>query len=252
MYQWRKKIVSWTSGRTLYLSIPFTWLLPEAEEMARSHHGPVIAGGPAVKLIPITWAKTPDLVPYDVLAFHNPCATFTSRGCPNHCPFCAVPIIEPIFQEYLVWKPAPLVCDNNLLACSKRHFRAVIKSLLQFPFVDFNQGLEATCLTEWHVNEFKMLRHVRMRFGFDEIQEAKDVEKAIDLCRHYGLNDISVYCLIGFEDTPALARQRLEMARSWGVAPVRHALSTIELPRQKQLCGRWLDRGGIEKGYEIL
>lgn len=43
---WSKAIRSWRVGRTLYLSIPFTWLVAEAAEIAREHNGPVVAGGP--------------------------------------------------------------------------------------------------------------------------------------------------------------------------------------------------------------
>ena len=58
--QWRKGIASWKVGSVLYLSIPFTWLLPRAEEIAIAHNGKVIAGGPAVKIMGAPWAETPD------------------------------------------------------------------------------------------------------------------------------------------------------------------------------------------------
>jgi len=46
------------------------------------------------------WADdTPDEAPVDVLRLHNPDATFTTRGCPRACPFCAVPRIEGKFRE---------------------------------------------------------------------------------------------------------------------------------------------------------
>jgi hypothetical protein len=86
--QWRKGIARWTCGRTLYLSVPFTWLLDDARRLAEAHSGKVVAGGPAVKLMGAPWAsETPDECPFDVLAMHNPCATFTTRGCPNRCGF---------------------------------------------------------------------------------------------------------------------------------------------------------------------
>ena len=43
MNQWRKDIASWKCGKTLYLSVPFTWLLPRAEQLAGAHHAlPII------------------------------------------------------------------------------------------------------------------------------------------------------------------------------------------------------------------
>lgn len=108
--RWKKSVVSKVVGNTLYQSIPFTWLLPKAEELAKKHDGPVVAGGPAVNLMGAPWAKTPKRVPKElgsVLQLHNTLATFTTRGCPNRCRFCAVPKIEGRFVELRNYVPAP-------------------------------------------------------------------------------------------------------------------------------------------------
>ena len=219
MNQWRKGIASWKVGKTLYQSIPFTWLLPQAEKEAREHKGPVVAGGPAVKLMGAPWAETPETVPYDTLAFHNPLATFTTRGCPNHCDFCAVPKMEGDFEQLRSWKPAPVVCDNNLLAGTDGHFSSVIESLRPFPYADFNQGLEARRLRPSHVELLRSLKAVKVRFAFDYPQQETVVHDAIELCRRSGLNELGIYCLIGWNDTPETARERMELVRSWGIRP---------------------------------
>ncbi len=219
MNQWRKGIASWKVGKTLYQSIPFTWLLRDAEDQAKQHHGRVVAGGPAVQLMGAPWAETPVTVPFDTLAFHNPLATFTSRGCPNKCGFCAVPRLEGEFRELPTWKHSPIICDNNILACSKKHFIRVIESLKQFEYADFNQGLEARLLTPFHVDLLRELRSVKIRFAFDAPKEETIVHDAVELCRRNGLKDIGIYCLIGFDDTPETARERLEIVRSWGIRP---------------------------------
>ncbi len=150
---WRKGIAAWRMGKALYLSVPFTWLLPEARRLAREHHGPVYAGGPAVDLMPgylSASAIVGEPCPVPPLAMHNPLATFTTRGCPNRCPFCAVPRIEGPFRELADWPVRPIVCDNNLLASSRRHFDTVIDRLKALPWVDFNQGLDARLFTPHH------------------------------------------------------------------------------------------------------
>lgn len=94
---WYKDIAEWRIGGTFYLSVPFTWLLPKALKLAREHKGPVQAGGPAVQLMPnylSDAAKVNQPCPVEPLIFHNPLATFTSRGCPNNCGLCAVPRLE--------------------------------------------------------------------------------------------------------------------------------------------------------------
>jgi len=219
MTQWRKGIASWKVGKTLYQSIPFTWLLPQAEAAAREHKGPVVAGGPAVKLMGAPWAETPQTVPYDTLSFHNPLATFTTRGCPNRCEFCAVPKVEGDFRELTSWKPAPVICDNNLLAGTQGHFYSVMESLKQFPYADFNQGLEARRFKFFHADVLRSLKAVKIRFAFDHPQQETVVHDAIELCRRFGLNDLGVYCLIGWNDTPETARERMDLVRSWGIRP---------------------------------
>ena len=219
MNSWRKGIASWRCGDTLYLSVPFTWLLDEAKAMAERHRGRVIAGGPAVSLLGAPWAETPDSCPFDTLAMHNPCATFTTRGCPNCCSFCAVPRIEGEFRELPTWRAAPMVCDNNIMAASRSHFERVIDSLLPFPHCDFNQGLDARLFSPWHADQLVRLRGVKVRFALDHSSEAGIVADAIETARRAGLREFGVYVLVGFNDTLDDALYRLELVRSWGIRP---------------------------------
>ncbi len=221
---WRKEVVAWTSARTLYLSVSFTWLVPEAEKMARSHKGPVVAGGPGITLLypdGCDWAETPASVPFDVLSMHNPLATFTTRGCPNSCAFCAVPRIEGGFRELDTWKAAPIVCDNNLLAASKAHFRKVIESLRAFPETDFNQGLEAARFTTWRAEKIRGLKMPHVRFAMDTMGDARAVRKAVATARAAGLPKslITCYVLFGFRDTPEKAKAKLEAVREMEIRP---------------------------------
>lgn len=219
---WAKDIARWEIDKRLYLSVPFTWLLPRARQMAQAHPGPVQAGGPAVQLMPdflsdVATVNQP--CPVEPLIFHNRFATFTSRGCPNACPFCAVPKLEGDLVELDHWRPAPIICDNNLLATTLRHFDRVVDALKGFPSVDFNQGLEARLLTPHHARRLAELKKPKIRFAFDHINDEAEVANAISLCRQHGLRDFGVYVLIGFRDTPEDALYRLETVKGWGVRP---------------------------------
>jgi len=219
MNQWRKDIAQWRIGETLYISVPFTWLLECAEQIARAWHGPVIAGGPAVSLMGCTgWAEMGES-PVEPLVFHNPCATFTTRGCPNRCAFCAVPKIEGGFRELPEWRHAPVICDNNLLAASRKHFERVIESLKPFPACDFNQGLDARRFNTWHADLIAILRNPMVRFSLDSSKDADAVVAAIERTRNAGLKHIGIYVLIGYNDTPDDARMRLEFVQSMGIRP---------------------------------
>lgn len=208
MRNWRKGIATWEVGNTLYISVPFTWLMDEAHKVASLHKGRVLIGGPGTMQPTICEG-------YDPLLFHNPLATFTTRGCPNRCGFCAVPKIEGDFRELDNFRPAPVVCDNNLTAASTRHIRRVVDSLKIFPYVDFNQGFEARRFTPDLADMFGELK-CHIRFAFDNWGSEQYVKDAIDLCRQRSTKDISVFVLIGYKDSPEEAKAKLEAVRSWG------------------------------------
>lgn len=208
---WSKTVVRWTAGDTQYLSVPFTWLMKDARLLERAWRGPTVIGGPGTMKPSVCQSPEP-------LSLHNPLATFTTRGCPNACPFCAVPKLEPDFHEIRDFRPAPVVCDNNLLAASRKHIRRVIDSLKRFPYADFNQGLAARLFTPDVADMIGELR-AKVRFAFDSWEDETAVKEAIDLCRRRSTKAIGVYCLVGFDDTPADAVARLERVRSWKIRP---------------------------------
>lgn len=220
---WRKSIASWEIKRDLYLSIPFTWLIPEARELAKKHKGDVITGGPGAYLMReevSKWARVEEEVPFTCpLNFHNPLATFTTRGCVNKCKFCAVPIIEGEFRELKKWEPRPYVCDNNFLAASKKHIEKAVDSLRMMPFVDFNQGLDVRLLKQWHLDEIARLKGVKLRFAFDHTNEEGIVSQAIKNAKAMGFKRIGIYVLIGFRDTPEEAKYKLDKVLEWRCIP---------------------------------
>lgn len=223
MYQWKKDIVSWKILGTLYISIPFTWLFEKAKNLAISHKGKVIIGGPGAVLLEekVDWARVGRDTCFDVLSFHNPLATFTTRGCIHKCLFCAVPELEGSFRELKEWKKAPIVCDNNILASSRTHFERVVESLMDLPYVDFNQGLDARLFTEWHASQLKRLKKVKIRFAFDFPDMERKLDGVLWILNAAGFNTdtLGIYVLIGFEDIPEEARYKLERVRSWGIWP---------------------------------
>jgi len=222
---WSKTFLEWTQDHTAYLSVVFTWDLPAAYQRAvwlREQGYTVKAGGPAVMLMPDYLADVAECNGEQVPALkrHNPHATFTSRGCIRRCPFCAVPRIEGALRELDDWQPAPIVCDNNLLACSRAHFDRVVDRLKPLSGIDFNQGLDARLLTDYHAGRLAEL-DCMARLAFDSVGYETDFMRAFELLRSAGFPKFRVraYVLIGFQDTPADALYRLRTVAELGIDP---------------------------------
>lgn len=242
MHTWGKSIAKWKIGRTLFLSVVFSWDIPEAVAIAREYKGRVVVGGPAVTLNPNPFdgvATISNGPPKGIepILFHNPLATFTTRGCPNSCGFCAVPKIEPEYKELPVFRPAPTICDNNFLAASVAHQERVVESVKHFPLVDFNQGLDASV-----ADRLSKLR-LQARFAFDHISDETAVADAIELCRERVTKNISVYVLIGYNDTPEDAFYRLEFVRSRKCNPIPMRYQPLNAEKKNEHVHRaWTDR----------
>jgi hypothetical protein len=250
MGNWSKKFLEWTDDDAMhaFLSVVFTWDLPQVYQRAvwlKQLGYEVFAGGPAVDLMPDylssvairgEWYK-------DVLSKHNSLATFTSRGCIRRCPFCAVWRTEGELRELDNWPVRPIVCDNNLLACSRKHFDSVVDKLKPLSNIDFNQGLDARLLHRYESDRLAEL-DCMVRLAFDSTAYEKQFLTAYHWLRGAGFpkSRIRVYVLVGFDDTPAGALYRLELVRSLGILmnPMRYnPLDT--LVRDSYVGANWTD-----------
>jgi hypothetical protein len=219
--------------------------MEEARKIAGWHRGPVWVGGPAVQLLgKPEWAdEAPKAIDDDVLARHNPDATFTTRGCVRRCKFCCVPRIEGGLIQIPDFTPKPIVCDNNFLAASRKHIEMAIGRLSSLPYVDFNQGLDARIFTQWHAQQLRRLRHVKVRFAFDHRRCEPWVQSAFAMARAEGLVDFGCYVLIGFEDSPADARYRLEKVREWDVRPTPMRYQPLDAKKKNAFVAHgWTER----------
>jgi hypothetical protein len=215
---WPGGITKWMEDRTLYLSIPFTWLLSRGLATVRQRStlwDCAIVGGPAVCLMPGFFADVPwvqEGKAANVLQRVNPHATRTTEGCPNHCRFCAVSRLEPQFRELEDWPDLPILIDNNLLAASIGHLDKVFDRLERWGWADFNQGLDARQLNSYHAERLARIGKPLVRLALDHAGQQDTWERAFALLRKHGiaLSRIRSYALIGFDSGPDEAWRRCE------------------------------------------
>ncbi|MFX1295502.1 MAG: hypothetical protein ACFFD2_11725 [Promethearchaeota archaeon] len=136
--------------------------------------------------------------------------SFTTRGCPRRCPFCAVRQHEPKFivkenwtEDIEITKPGIIFWDNNWLASP--NFERDIKKLIKFQKIgitqiDFNQGLDCRLLDENKVRLLSKIKIKPLRLAFDNSSEDGYIQNAIEFAQKYGFKDIRVYVLYNSED----------------------------------------------------
>lgn len=117
---------------------------------------------------------------------------FLTRGCPNKCKWCVVPIKEGNVKPYMdvddiaiEGRKRLILMDNNILA-SDYGLTQIEKIVARGYRVDFNQALDARLVTPEVAN---LLAHINfidvIRFGCDTTGQIKDCEFAMSRIDHY-------------------------------------------------------------------
>ena len=201
----------------IHISVTFSWDLLEAERLAYawSRYGNVKIGEPATGMR--GEAFTPGL-------YLKHGYTITSRGCHNHCWFCSVPKREGSLRELPIndgWN----LLDNNILACSEQHIRAVFDMLKrQKHRPEFTGSIEAKLLKSWHIDLFREVKPKQIFFAYDTPDDLPSLEHAAHLFREAGYGNRSIlrcYVLIGYPgDSSDFATKRLETVKALGFCPM--------------------------------
>jgi len=197
----------WPEADEVHVSVTFSWDRAEGERLAEAWTAtglPVKLGGPAYG------EPGGEFVPGRYL---KPGYTITSRGCPNHCWFCAAWKREGGLRELPIadgW----IVQDDNLLACSEAHIRAVFAMLNRQRKRAELRGLEAKHLTSWHVSLFAEVKPARMYFAYDTPDDLEPLRQAGAMLAEAGFtresHRVCAYVLIGYPgDTMDGAEARL-------------------------------------------
>lgn len=202
----------------VHVSVAFSWDKSRAEQLAEAWRAvgvPVRMGGPAFnqpggEFVPGQYVKKG--------------AVITSRGCPNHCWFCAVPKREGGLRELPI-KDGHNILDDNILACSDEHIEAVFQMLDRQPRrAVFTGGLEARILKPWHARRLREIKAKRMYFAYDTEDDYEPLVEAGRIMQQEGhtfaSHSMCCYVLIGFRgDTFDKAERRLTNTLRAGFMP---------------------------------
>lgn len=172
---------------------------------------------------------TPDYSILNQIDYKYPAAnstffSYTTRGCIRHCPFCAVPKLEPTYRDYIdiksEYKEAETkygkfekltLMDNNILA--SKQFERIVDDIKEIGYakrngrgrhktVDFNQGIDARLLTEEKCAKLAEIEINPLRIAFDEWKNKRIYEKAVRTAVRFGITHLSNYLLYNYMDTP--------------------------------------------------
>jgi hypothetical protein len=155
--------------------------------------------------------------------------TFTSRGCPRRCPYCAVWRLEeswlnPRWRDHLrVDKPWVGIFDNNVTAYPD-HFLDLVGELVALDKpAFFENGVDVQFIDDRIAREFARLRYVHqgLRIAFDRIEDDGVFQAAAQRLLTAGVpsSQIMSYVIFNFQDTPAEADYRMRECYRLGVHP---------------------------------
>lgn len=200
----------------VHISVVFTWDINRAKFLAGTwrDYGRVRIGGPGWRMLLSGPGEfTPGM-------YLKKGVVITSRGCPNKCNFCLVPITEGPICELKIHAGNNIV-DNNILACSKEHIKNVFKMLQGQKGVRFSGGLEARRVTDEIVSQLRDLSIKFIFLAYDRFQDKEAVQRATEKLRKYFTREkLRCYVLIGYEgDTIEKAETRLREAWDMGTLP---------------------------------
>lgn len=248
-YHWEKiietikyyKEIVWGDANKIFVGGVMASLL--SKELKKKTGVRVISGvlnSPAK--IDLSGARNIDRLPpdYSILdkrlyAINDTYYAYTSRGCVNSCSWCGVPKIERRFVPYINIrgtieklrkeygdKRKLKLMDNNVLAST--YLEKIVYDLIKLGYgknnytnkeqhkervIDFNQGLDASFLTEEKMKLLSKLNIKPMRIAFDRIQEKGEYVRAVEIAKKYGVRSFSNYMLYNYMDSPKDLYERL-------------------------------------------
>lgn len=258
----------------VYVTSLFTWGWKEVWEAVRYYKdlfrtAEICLGGIYASLMPEhakfsgadyihigLFKEAEDLLPaFDLVPQWKWSIMFASRGCPNHCPYCAVPKLEGGLHS-LKYSVKPFISpghkriifwDNNILAAP--NWKSIVTEIMELGVeVDFNQGLDASFVTQKVAETLSKLKMPCVRLSYDYKGKGRYVKKAIERITSCGIRgrEIFVYVLYNFNDKPDDFFERVRDVLTWGAVVFPMRFEPLDcMARNKHISPSW-DKNRLE------
>jgi hypothetical protein len=158
--------------KEVHVSCVFTWDKSHCEELARQWEfvtdKPVKLGGPAFG------SPSEDFTPGMYIKKN---IVFTTRGCNNQCPWCAVPRIEGSLKELPVHQ-GNIIQDNNFLQANRAHKDKVFDMLRTQRGICFKGGLSVDLIDDRFISSITSLRISELWLACDTAAALPKFKKA--------------------------------------------------------------------------
>ncbi len=185
---------------------------------------------------------------------------FLTRGCPNKCPWCVVPMKEGGIRSYRTWVEVKrsdseriVFMDNNVLA--SQHGLSQIEELGRTRIkVDFNQGLDARLVTD---DTARLLGKINwnpyIRLACDTKSQMDSIAVAHELLLKYGVPKSKFFCYMLVQDVED-ALYRAEFLRGLGIDPFAQPYidfeNKVHPTREQRDFARWVNHKATFKSVK--
>ena len=220
----------------IYVSCIFQQNLQKAKELKeRFPNSDFNLGGPALWEPNHIPEEAEHLMPdYNLYPNMNYSMGYTSRGCPNNCPFCIVPKLEGSFYEYAPISEFHNPDFRNLLLFDNNFFYSKLwdKKIDYIEEgglrVSLFQGIDARTITTEKILRLKDIgaynRTFKRKcyyFSWDLMTSSDKVIQGLQTVIDAGIKpyQIMVYVLVGFNTTHLQDYYRFKVLREMGVDP---------------------------------
>lgn len=168
-----------------------------------------IRGGTGYTDIPINQQLPPEIdaafPDYSIYPECDYAIGYLTRGCPNHCPWCVVPLKEGGIKPYRAWEQIVrpdskklILMDNNILA--SEFGIAQLESMIGSGYaIDLNQGMDARLVDDRIAGILARLKWIRfIRFSCDQIPQIEAIMRVAELLEKHGKKpyNLFIYLLV--------------------------------------------------------